>query len=662
MTLQTAARTRPFTGSEYLESLRDDREIWIYGARVKDVTTHPAFRNTARMIARLYDALHDPARKTLLTMETDTGSGGYTHRFFQGSRNADELVAARDAIAEWARISYGWIGRSPDYKAAFMATLGANSGFYEPYEENAKRWYKKVQEEVTFVNHAIVNPPVDRDRPLDEVKDVYMHVEKETDAGLIVSGAKVVATTSSLTHLNFIANNGALPIKTKPFAFVCIVPTAAPGVKLFCRPSYEMTAEVMGTPFDYPLSSRMDENDSILVFDQVLVPWENVFAYGDIDKVNNFFPRSGFLPRFMFQGCTRLAVKMDFLAGLLLKAVEATGAKEFRGVQAQVGEVLAWRNLFWALTDAMARAPIPWTEGYVLPNLESGLAYRVMASLAYPKIKEIIENTLASALIYLPSSALDFKVPELRPYLDRFVRGSGGYTAEQRVKLVKLLWDAIGTEFGGRHELYERNYFGNHESIRFETLMAAEASGGTARYKGFAETCMSEYDLDGWTVPDLINATDVSVVMKNFNQSKRTRPLVRDPFARARAAVRVLEQLTHARVIDGSRVVVGGFGGELRRPVETVGRHADVLQRDRRAEPDGEIVDALRHVAAAKGVGGPAHRLRRRVAIECHGVRQDDRVHFGVGQIECAAEAMTQLVVDAHARRAERRSRQPRAV
>ena len=184
-----------------------------------------------------------------------------------------------------------------------------------------------------------MNPPVDRDKPLDEVKDVYMHVEKETDAGLIVSGAKVVATTSSLTHLNFIANNGALPIKTKPFAFVCIVPTGAPGVKLFCRPSYEMTAAVMGTPFDYPLSSRMDENDSILVFDKVLVPWENVFAYGDIDKVNNFFPRSGFLPRFMFQGCTRLAVKMDFLAGLLLKAVEATGRE---GIPRRAGA--GWRS------------------------------------------------------------------------------------------------------------------------------------------------------------------------------------------------------------------------------------------------------------------------------------------------------------------------------
>ena len=136
-----------------------------------------------------------------------------------------------------------------------------------------------------------------------------------------------------------------------------------------------------------------------------------------------------------------------------------------------------------------------------------------MVAVAYPKIKEIIQNTLASALIYLPSSGLDLKNPELRPYLDQFVRGSNGYTAEQRIKLMKLLWDAIGTEFGGRHELYERNYFGSHESIRFETLMVADMTGASARYKGFAEQCMAEYDLNGWTVPDLINPDDVSAII-----------------------------------------------------------------------------------------------------------------------------------------------------
>jgi len=506
----------PFTGDEYIESLRDGREVYIYGERVKDVTTHPAFRNTVRMLARLYDALADPARRDVLTTPTDTGNGNVTHPFYKGPRSIEDLLASRDAIAEWARVTYGWMGRAPDYKASFLATLGANPDYYEPYKENALTWYRHCQETVAFVNHAIVNPPVDRNRPLDDVRDVYMHVEKEVDGGLIVSGAKVVATTSTLTHYNFIANNAALPIKTEPFAFVCIVPNDSPGLKLFCRPSYEMTAAVVGSPFDYPLSSRVDENDSIIVFDKVFVPWENVFCHADVEKANNFFPRSGFLPRFMFHGCSRLSVKMDFLAGLLLKAVASTGVKDFRGVQAQVGEVLAWRNLFWGLTDAMARTPEPWTPGYVNPNLNYALAYRVMSSIAMTKIKEIIENVMASALIYLPSHVSDFKNPDVRPYLDQYVRGTDDEPSVDRVKLMKLLWDAIGTEFGGRHLLYERNYFGDHESIRFQVLGAAEAMGDADRYRGFAEQCMAEYDLDGWTVPDLINPDDVNVVLKNL--------------------------------------------------------------------------------------------------------------------------------------------------
>jgi 4-hydroxyphenylacetate 3-hydroxylase N terminal len=119
----------PLTGSEYLESLKDGRQVWIYGEKVKDVTSHPAFRNSARMIARLYDALHDPSRKDILTMPTD--DGGFTHRFYRAPRNAGEQVGIRDAIALWARITYGWLGRSPDYKAAFLATLGANNDFYK---------------------------------------------------------------------------------------------------------------------------------------------------------------------------------------------------------------------------------------------------------------------------------------------------------------------------------------------------------------------------------------------------------------------------------------------------------------------------------------------------------------------------------------------------
>ncbi|MBD3788269.1 MAG: Pyoverdin chromophore biosynthetic protein pvcC [Sphingomonadales bacterium] len=505
----------PHTGASYLDSLQDGREVYIHGERVKDVTRHPAFRNSARMVARWYDKLHD--RKDVIGRPTDTGSGGWTHPFFMGAKTPEALIAGRDAIAETQRVAQGWMGRAPDYKAAFLGTLGANAEFYGEYAGNARSWYARTQERLDYWNHAIVNPPIDRHLPIEQTGDVFMQVERETDAGVIVSGAKVVATGSALTHYNFIGYYG-VPIKDKKFALIFTAPMDSPGVKLISRASYELNAAVMGTPFDYPLSSRLDENDAILVFDKVLVPWENLFLYGDIEKVNGFVPGSGFAPRFTLHGCTRLAVKLDFLAGLFSMALEATGASGFRGPQTAVGEVIGWRNLFWGLSDAMVMNPDPWvgTEGYLAPKASSAMAYRVFAPMAYSRIKELIERHVASGLIYLPSSTLDFQSEAVRPYLDRFVRGSNGMVALDRVKLLKLLWDAVGSEFGGRHELYESNYAGNYEAIRIETMLTAQATGDLDRMRAEVSAFMGEYDLEGWLAKDMVNPWDVNRLRAGF--------------------------------------------------------------------------------------------------------------------------------------------------
>ena len=118
-------------------------------------------------------------------------------------------------------------------------------------------------------------------------------------------------------------------------------------------------------------------------------------------------------------------------------------------------------------------------------------------------MREIVQQDIASGLIYLNSSAEDFQNPDVRPYLDKYLRGSNGVDAVERVKVMKLLWDAVGTEFGGRHELYERNYAGNHENTRVELMSAQLANGQIDGYKAFVDECLSEYDLNGWTVPDL---------------------------------------------------------------------------------------------------------------------------------------------------------------
>lgn len=212
------------------------------------------------------------------------------------------------------------------------------------------------------------------------------------------------------------------------------------------------------------------------------------------------------------QGCTRLAVKLDFITGALFKALQCTGSLEFRGVQAAMGEVVAWRNLFWSLTDAMYGNASEWKSGAWLPSAQALQAYRVLAPQAYPEIKKIIEQVVASGLIYLPSGSRDLKDPMLDKYLATYCRGSAGMGHQERIKILKLLWDAIGTEFGGRHELYEINYAGSQDEIRMQALRHAQGTGAMKQMTDLVERCMADYDLDGWTVPHLTNPDDINML------------------------------------------------------------------------------------------------------------------------------------------------------
>ncbi|EZH67338.1 Pyoverdin chromophore biosynthetic protein pvcC [Bacillaceae bacterium JMAK1] len=493
------------TGKEYLESLNDGRVVYLNGEKIADVTTHPAYRNAARSISLLYDALHDPKKQDILT--TTTEEGYRTHKFFKASESAEELLGARDAMAEWTKLSYGFMGRTPDYKAAFTGSLGPYADFYKGFEDNARRWYKKAQREMPFCNHTIVNPQLDRDQPLHKNKEVFVRAVEERDDGVIVSGAKMVGTSAALTHYNFVANYSPQDLGEgdQSHALIFFVPMNAPGLKIVSRQSYEEMATTLGTPFDYPLSSRFDENDAVIVLDNVLIPWEDILTYKNVDIANGFRPKTGWLNRYTFQGCTRFAVKLDFMVGLLIKATRMAGTHNFRGVQANIGEVISYRNMFWAISTAMATNPEKGANGVVLPNSTYATAYRTFAPTVWPKIKQIFNSVVAGGLISIPSSAKDFQNPELRPYLDMYYKGSGGVSAEERIKLMKLIWDSIGTEFGGRNELYEMNYAGNNEGIRLDALKLAQTKGETDRYIDFVDQAMSDYDLDGWTNDTWLN-------------------------------------------------------------------------------------------------------------------------------------------------------------
>ncbi|BAS28007.1 4-hydroxyphenylacetate 3-hydroxylase family protein [Limnochorda pilosa] len=499
MSEETVA-VRALDGEEYLESLRDGRQVYFGGERVKDVANHPAFRNAARSIARLYDALHDPEMEEVL-MKVDRW-GIATHRFFAPAYSAQDLLEAKEAIAAWQRLSYGWMGRTPDYKASFMATLAADPEYYAPFGENARRWYREYASRVLFLNHVIVDPPVDRNRPHHEVRDVYVHVVKETGGGIYVTGAKQVATQSALTHASFVAANSGTAArfeegKDEDFALVFLARMETPGQILFCRPSFELKAE---SPFDQPLSSRFDENDAVLVFDNAFIPWEDVLAYRDVQRAKQFYAASGFFNRFNFQATIRMAIKLDFMCGLLLKGLESNGTDGFRGVQVAAGELITLRNLFWALASAMALDPEPSLGGSVVPKLEYAAAARVYTNFSWDRVRQIFESLLGGSPIVTVSSYRDLMNPDLRPIIDRYLRGTG-IPAEERIKLFKLVWDAVYSEFAGRHGLYELNYAGNNEQKYLDAFHWAHERGLADGFKALVDQCMSEYDLDGWKVP-----------------------------------------------------------------------------------------------------------------------------------------------------------------
>src|SRR5256886_5471310 len=253
----------------------------------------------------------------------------------------------------------------------------------------------------------------------------------------------MLATGSALTHATFVAQNSATQLeqgKAEDYALVFLAPLNTQGQKLICRASYEAAAH---SPFDQPLSSRFDENDAVLVFDNAFIPWENVLVYRDIEKATGFYAASGFLNRYNFQSLTRLAVKLDFMCGLLTKGVAATGTEVYRGGQTSGGEVIGWRHLIWALTSAMALDPQPGPGGSVLPKTEYAAAGRLLPSLAWPRVKEIFELVLGGGPVVVPSTYKDPKSKELRPVLERCIQGPATSTKE-RINQLKLHCAALG--------------------------------------------------------------------------------------------------------------------------------------------------------------------------------------------------------------------------
>jgi 4-hydroxyphenylacetate 3-monooxygenase len=449
------------TGADYLRSLNDGRQVFVDGEKVADVTAHPAFREAARSVARLYDIAAAPAMRERMTFASPK-TGEPVLRAYQIPRNHDDLRARRLFSETWAEATFGLMGRSPDHVAGFFAGYAAVPSLFakagQNYADNVVAFYEKMRDEHLYLSYAIVPPQIDRSKPAHKQSDptLYAGVVKERDDGIVIAGAQQVATGGVLSDWIHLSCIHPLQPGDENYANCLAVPVNAPGVKLIPRRPFALRAD---NSFDYPLSSRFDESDSYVVFDNVFVPWEHVFIYRNLELSRDQWFKTPSHSYGNHQAQVRYVTKLRFMIGLAQRIIEMIGSAGAPPVQIAMGELAALVTIYEGLLlSHETSAPIK--DGVLWPSVVTLYAAMAMQSEFNGRMLEIVRELVSSSVISQPSALADFENPEIAPMIERYMR-SGTMDARSRTALVRLLWDFIGTEFGSRHAQYEKFYGGS---------------------------------------------------------------------------------------------------------------------------------------------------------------------------------------------------------
>lgn len=469
------------SGREYLESLRDGREIWLDGERIEDITAHPGFRATAQSFAGLYDLAHDSAHASVLTR-------GGVHRAYAVPRSYEDLVARRRAYKVWAEASYGFLGRTPDYMASGAAGFAAQPEVFrgERFDGSAqaRAYHQRLAESDLYCAFTITNPASGRGED-----DLRVGVVAEKDGGIVVRGAKTIGTGAVFADEVLVGTIEPLGPDDAEQALTFSLPLDTPGLKLISRQSYEARARSV---FDNPLSSRYDENDALLVCDDVFVPWERVLTYREVETTAAMWWRTPAYLNFVHQSATRFWTKLEFLTGLAILIARSNGTDQLPPVTQAVGRLLGMvaQAKAFVLAAEASYEEVDGGRGGVRPGQEISFAQRIMAGELYPRAVQDIKLLAGGALIQLPASGADLAHPELGPLVRQYFRTPAD-PAEDRIKLLKLAWDALGSEFAGRHEQYERFYQGApHVYLTMQTW-----AGAADDCESLARACLDGYDL-----------------------------------------------------------------------------------------------------------------------------------------------------------------------
>ena len=446
------------TGSEYLKGLQQsDAEIWLGDERIEDVTAHPALRGCAQSMAHLYDMQHDPALRDEMTYTSPT-TGDPVGLSFITPRTHEDLLRRSAMMFHWSRFSGGMLGRSSDYINVEIIAADFYHQNDPRFGENARNYYDYARENDLCMTHTLVNPQSNRALTASghPSADVALRIVDENADGMVVRGARILATLGPLADEIMVFPSTVLKAAsdTNSFAFAFTIPCATPGMKLICRESLAYGESRV----DHPLSSRFEEMDTLVVFDDVLVPWDRVFLKSDPELCSRHFPETGCLTHMAQQVAIKNTCKTEFVLGIACSIAEALGSNEFQHVQEKIAECMINLEIMRAcLRASEADAKIDkW--GVMAPDRAPLDAARNIFPKMYPRMIEILQLLSASSLMLIPpDSALDSPVAE---DIDSYL-AAANCTARDRIKLFRLAWDVACSGFAGRQVLYERFFFGD---------------------------------------------------------------------------------------------------------------------------------------------------------------------------------------------------------
>ena len=481
------------SGDDYLRGLRDGRTVLVNGERVADVTAHGAFAGGIRTVARLYDRAHDPANRELLTYPSPR-DGRPVNKAWLVPRTCEDLAARRRAIKYWADASYGFLGRSPDHVASFFAGFAGSPEFYarggQRFAENLLRFAAKAADEDLYLSYVIVHPTIDRAKPAHQQSEPYLYAgaAAERAEGIVVRGAQMLGTGSVMSDYIFVTV--ILPLKPgdEDYAISCVVPNSAPGVKLYPRRPYALG---VSSVFDYPLSSRFDESDALVVFDDVFVPWDDIFIYKNIALTSGQFSATAAHVLGNTQSHIRSWAKLQFLVGLVKRCMDLSGRAAASEIAAQLGDLATRVSIVEGMILGAEAAAEPDQFGVMRPKDSLLYASQVYQQAMYPALLNQIRGLLGGSLIQLPATVDDLRTPASAADVERYVRWPHAGAA-MRVKLLKLLWDAVGSEFASRHLQYEMFYAGEPPAIQLREFRNFD----WAAAEELVDQCLASYDMD----------------------------------------------------------------------------------------------------------------------------------------------------------------------